>query len=348
MLPDPETLAALDEDADCADEPADEQADAGTTDADVVRRAFRIDPDDAGARLDVALARRLTDFSRSRLQAWIDEGMVSLDGGPAQRKTRLRGGEWVRLEARLPRSDQFQPEPIALDVVFEDEHLLVLNKPPGLVVHPAVGNWSGTLLNGLLCRSPALAALPRCGIVHRLDKDTSGLLVVARTPLAHTSLVQQLRERTVTREYRALVVGEPIAGGSVDAPIGRHPVRRTAMAVTRSGRPARTDYRILARYPGHTLLGVRLHTGRTHQIRVHMAHIGLPLVGDPTYGTRRSPSGALAPAACAALRAFPRQALHAIRLGLVHPASAESLFWETPMAPDFADLLRLLEAEADA
>ncbi len=341
MLPDPESLAAFDEAADCADEPAESGAD------DLIRRELRIDMDDVGSRLDVALARRLPDFSRSRLQAWIDEGWVWLDGRPAQRKERLRGGELVRLEARLPRSDQFLPEPIALQVVFADEHLLVIDKPPGLVVHPAAGNWSGTLLNGLLHRSPALATLPRCGIVHRLDKDTSGLLVVARTPLAHTSLVQQLRERTVTREYRALVVGEPIAGGSVDAPIGRHPVRRTAMAVTRSGRPARTDYRILARYPGHTLLGVRLHTGRTHQIRVHMAHIGFPLVGDPTYGARRGPRTGMGVEADAAVRAFPRQALHAIKLGLVHPANAEVMTWETPIAPDFAALLGRLDGEGD-
>jgi 23S rRNA pseudouridine1911/1915/1917 synthase len=341
MPTDPETLADLDEDADCADESAASGED------DLVRRELRFDMEDVGSRLDAALARRLPDFSRSRLQAWIDEGKVLLNGRSAQRKTRLRGGDLVRLEARVPRSDQFLPEPIALQVLFEDEHLLVIDKPPGLVVHPAAGNWSGTLLNGLLHRSPALARLPRCGIVHRLDKDTSGLLVVARTPRAHTSLVQQLRDRTVTREYRALVVGEPVAGGSVDAPIGRHPVRRTAMAVTRSGRPARTDYRILARYPGHTLLAVRLHTGRTHQIRVHMAHIGLPLVGDPTYGGRRGPRTGLAAEADAAVRAFPRQALHAIKLGLVHPATAQVMTWEAPIASDFAALLAWLEAEAD-
>jgi 23S rRNA pseudouridine1911/1915/1917 synthase len=218
---------------------------------------------------------------------------------------------------------------------------LVIDKPAGLVVHPAAGNWTGTLLNGLLHHAPALAGLPRCGIVHRLDKDTSGLLVVAKTLPAHKSLVHQLSARTVKREYRALVVGDITAGGSIDAPVGRHPVRRTAMAVVASGKPAVTDYRVLARYAGCTLLAVSLQTGRTHQIRVHMAHIGHPLVGDPLYG-RGCPgrSGGMT-----ALRGFPRQALHAIRLGLRHPATGEPLVWEVPMAPDLAALLADLGGE---
>jgi 23S rRNA pseudouridine1911/1915/1917 synthase len=249
----------------------------------------------------------------------------------------------VVLRAMLEPVGRCQPEPVEFDVVFEDEHLLVINKPAGLVVHPAAGNWHGTLQNGLLHREPTLERLPRCGIVHRLDKDTSGLLVVARTPLAHQSLTAQLRSRTVKREYRALVVGELAAGGQVDAPIGRHPTRRTSMAVVAGGRASITDYRVLARYPGYSLLAVQLLTGRTHQIRVHMAHIRHPLVGDPVYGGRPPPVRALSEAATDALCRFPRQALHAIRLGLLHPARGEPVSWEVPMATDLARLLACLE-----
>ncbi len=308
-----------------------------------IHRTLDIDPAHAGRRLDQVLAQLLPDFSRGRIQGWIDAGMVQVDGRQTQRRAKLAGGERVQIDAHLPVSESHGPEPMALSIVFEDAHLLVLDKPAGLVVHPAVGNWSGTLLNGLLHHAPALAALPRCGIVHRLDKDTSGLLVVAKTLAAHQSLVEQLQRRSVSREYRALVVGAVTAGGRVDAPVGRHPVRRTAMAVTRDGKPAVTDYRILARYPGHTLLGLQLQTGRTHQIRVHMAHIGHPLVGDPVYGRGGSAGGRLPPAAAAAVRAFPRQALHAIALGLTHPETAELRAWEIPMALDMAALLDALE-----
>ncbi|MCG6940797.1 MAG: 23S rRNA pseudouridine(1911/1915/1917) synthase RluD [Thiohalocapsa sp.] len=303
-------------------------------------RVLSIAPSHAGQRLDQVLAGRLPDFSRGRIQGWIDTGMVELDGRPTKRSARVLGGERVRIRAWLPDLEAHAPEAMDLDVVYEDAHLLAIDKPAGLVVHPAAGNWSGTLLNGLLHHAPALAALPRCGIVHRLDKDTSGLLVVAKTLLAHKSLVDQLRERTVVREYRALAVGELSAGGTVDAPIGRHPVRRTAMAVVGSGKPAVTDYRVLARYAGYTLLAVRLKTGRTHQIRVHMAHIGHPLVGDPVYG-RRAVAGNAAP------HSFPRQALHAIRLGLVHPQTGTPMAWEVPMAADLASLLTVLEARHD-
>jgi 23S rRNA pseudouridine1911/1915/1917 synthase len=308
-----------------------------------IDRWLDIDTADAGRRLDQVLARRLPAFSRARIQDWIDAGMVRLDGSIPKRRTKLAGGERIHVRARLPAQDTFAAEPMDLAVVYEDADLLVIDKPAGLVVHPAAGNWSGTLLNGLLHHEPALAALPRCGIVHRLDKDTSGLLVVAKTHAAHKSLVEQLRARTVSREYRALVVGELAAGGRVDAPVGRHPVRRTAMAVTAGGKPAVTDYRVLARYPGHTLLALRLHTGRTHQIRVHMAHLGHPLVGDPLYGAGRRAGAGLPAAAASAVRAFPRQALHAIRLGLEHPHSGASVHWEVPMAPDFGALLAALE-----
>ena len=304
-----------------------------------------LSPADAGRRLDQVLAARLPEFSRGRIQAWIDAGMVLVDGESRRARTRMRGGEHVALRAMLEPVGRCEPEPVDFDVIFEDEHLLVIDKPAGLVVHPAAGNWHGTLQNGLLDREPALDRLPRCGIVHRLDKDTSGLLVVARTPLAHRSLIEQLRARTVKREYRALVVGELVGGGRVEAPIGRHPTRRTSMAVVAGGRPSITDYRVLTRYSGHSLLSVQLMTGRTHQIRVHMAHIRHPLVGDPVYGARSPTARGLSQAASDALRRFPRQALHAMRLGLIHPARDEPVSWEVPMAADLAQLLTRLGSE---
>jgi 23S rRNA pseudouridine1911/1915/1917 synthase len=312
---------------------------------DLVERDLVLDAADTGRRLDQVLATRLPEFSRGRIQGWIEAGMVRVDGVARRARDRMHGGEHVALHAVLEPVGRCEPEPVELDVVFEDEHLLVIDKPAGLVVHPAAGNWHGTLQNGLLHREPALDRLPRCGIVHRLDKDTSGLLVVARTPLAHQSLTEQLRARTVKREYRALVVGELAAGGRVDAPIGRHPTRRTSMAVVAGGRASITDYRVLARYSHHSLLAVQLLTGRTHQIRVHMAHIGHPLVGDPVYGGRPPPTRGLSEAATDALREFPRQALHAVRLGLLHPAHGEPVSWEVPMAADLARLLDCLESE---
>ncbi|MGB5834944.1 MAG: 23S rRNA pseudouridine(1911/1915/1917) synthase RluD [Thiohalocapsa sp.] len=303
-----------------------------------------VDASEAGLRLDKVLAARLPEFSRSRIRNWIDAGMVHVDGCRAPARARLKGIEHVELRATLEAVGRCEPEPVDFDVVFEDEHLLVINKPAGLVVHPAAGNWHGTLQNGLLHREPALDRLPRSGIVHRLDKQTSGLLVVARTLLAHRSLTAQLQARSVKREYRALVVGEVVCGGRVDAPIGRHPTRRTAMAVVQGGRQAVTDYRVVVRYRGHSLLAVKLLTGRTHQIRVHMAHIRHPLVGDPVYGGRARPPRGLPVDAAEALGRFRRQALHALRLGLIHPEYGEPLSWEVPMAKDLAELLHVLEA----
>ena len=289
----------------------------------------------AGLRFDVALARMFPGHSRSRLQSWMKAGRVTVDGAGADPKRKVWGGERVEIEAAPePSAAAGQAEDIDLPVVFEDDHLIVIDKPAGLVVHPGSGNWSGTLLNALLHHAPGLAAIPRAGIVHRLDKDTSGLLVVAKTLEAQTDLVRQLQARTVKRHYLALVHGAVARDGEVDAPIGRHPVQRTKMAVVARGREARTHYAVFERFAAATLLECRLETGRTHQIRVHMASIGHPLVGDPAYGRRQ--------AADARLASFPRQALHAWRLALVHPATGEAAAWESPLPEDFASLLTAL------
>ncbi len=300
----------------------------------------------AGMRLDQALAELFPDFSRSRLQAWVKEGRVLVDGAPCRPRDKVYGGERVALEALFDEQVACRPQPIPLTVVYEDEHLLVIDKPAGLVVHPAAGNPDGTLQNGLLHLDPALIELPRAGIVHRLDKETSGLLVVARTPMAHKSLVEQLQARTVHREYRAVVCGVMTAGGTVDAPIGRHPMDRIKMAVTPGGKEAVTHYRVLERYRAHTLLRVNLETGRTHQIRVHMAHIHYPLVGDPLYGGRlKIPAGA-GEWLTETLRGFPRQALHAHRLELTHPAAGEAMAWESPLPADMRQLIEALRDDA--
>ena len=285
-------------------------------------------------RIDQALARLLPEHSRNRLQGWLRAGAVRVDGAQVAPRHKLRGGE--RLSVCEPETNQgiHRAEPIPLRIVFEDESLLVIDKPAGLVVHPGNGNPDGTLLNALLHHAPELAGVPRAGIVHRLDKDTSGLLVVARTLASQTELVRQLQQRSVRRHYLALVCGSPAsAEGVVDAPIGRHPVNRTRMAVTAAGKPAVTHYRVLRRFSGCTLVECRLETGRTHQIRVHMAHVGHPLVGDETYLGRQRSS---APA-------FGRQALHAFRLGLDHPSSGRVCTWEVPIAEDFGQLVAQLE-----
>lgn len=313
---------------------------------ETIRRSLRVESDHAGGRLDRVLAQLLPEFSRGRLQQWIEAGQVLVDDRPCRVRDKVWGGESIRIEAELAVVDEHRPQAIALDLVYEDDHLLVINKPAGLVVHPAAGNADGTLQNALLHYSPELATLPRAGIVHRLDKDTTGLMVVARTLQAHCALVEQLQRRVVHREYRALVLGTLVAGGRVEAPIGRHPTQRVKMAVVGHGREAITHYRVLESYPGHTLLAVELETGRTHQIRVHMAHIHHPLVGDTTYGARPRPPRGCHPELAAALQSFPRQALHAIRLGLIHPATGAEMHWEVPMAPDLEALLDLFRREA--
>ncbi|HEX4389816.1 MAG TPA: 23S rRNA pseudouridine(1911/1915/1917) synthase RluD [Steroidobacteraceae bacterium] len=308
--------------------------------------ALRLPPEAAGLRLDQALARQLPQYSRARLKAWIEAGAVELDGHRLKAKDRVLGGEAVRIEAHLPPAGVAQAEALPLDVVFEDRALIVINKPAGMVVHPGAGNARHTLQNALLGLDPKLALLPRGGLVHRLDKDTSGLLLVARTLEAHTALVAALAARQIRREYLALCTGVMTGGGTIDEPIGRHRSVRTRMAVRADGRPAVTHYRVLERFPAHTLVRVTLETGRTHQIRVHLAHAGYPVVGDPVYGGRRRlPAGATAQLR-EALAAFSRQALHAARLELAHPTSGRALAFEAAPPADLAALIALLGREA--
>jgi 23S rRNA pseudouridine1911/1915/1917 synthase len=298
-----------------------------------------------GQRLDQALARLLPAYSRARLQQWIQEGRVTVNNQMTRAKDRVRGGEHIEvLVPDVPAGD-WQAEDIPLVIVYEDDDLLVIDKPAGLVVHPGAGNPEGTLLNALLHHVPALRRLPRAGIVHRLDKETSGLLVVAKTEMARLDLIEQLKERSLSREYMALVQGIVIAGGTIDAPIGRHALTRTRMAVSGRGRPAVSHYRVERKFRAHTLLRVKLESGRTHQIRVHMAHLKHPLVGDPVYGGRALlPKGA-APDLIEVLHGFKRQALHATRLGLVHPTTRQSMVWDSAPPQDFRDLLEVLERD---
>ncbi|MBK1672578.1 23S rRNA pseudouridine(1911/1915/1917) synthase [Ectothiorhodospira shaposhnikovii] len=309
-----------------------------------IELAAEIPPELAGRRLDAVLARMFPEYSRSRIQQWIEEGAVKVAGERPRARQKTCGGEAVHIRAALDDRSQDVPEDLPLDLIHEDDHLLVINKPAGLVVHPAAGHPQGTLVNALLHHAPELAHLPRAGIVHRLDKETSGLLVVARTLASHTDLVRQLQARTVGREYLALVQGSLVSGGTVEAPIGRHPVDRKCMAVVTGGREAITHYRVEERFAAHTLLRVNLETGRTHQIRVHMAHLHHPLAGDPVYGGRlRLPAG-LSDGAMATLRGFRRQALHATRLSLEHPDGTGSRSWAAALPDDMEMLLQALRA----
>jgi len=305
-----------------------------------------IPPDCAGLRLDQALARLFPEVSRSRIQQWIRDERVRVD--EKQRRTRdiVKGGECVAVEVPAAAEGAWRAQALPLEVVHEDDTILVINKPPGLVVHPGAGNPEGTLLNALLHRAPELRQLARAGIVHRLDKETSGLMVVARTEAARLDLIEQLSARSVMREYLALVCGTLIAGGTVDAPIGRHPRERTRMAVHARGREAVSHYRVEKRYRAHTLVRVTLESGRTHQIRVHMAHLKYPVFGDPVYGGRlRMPRGA-SDDLRKILQDFKRQALHATKLGLVHPATGKKMHWSAPVPEDMAGLLRALAQDA--
>lgn len=303
-------------------------------------------PDDcSGKRLDQVAAQLFPDYSRARLQDWIKSGALTVNGKPGIGKEKVIGGEHLVLNAELQADERLTPQDIALDIVYEDDSLLVINKPAGLVVHPAVGHHDGTLINALVHHVPSLAELPRAGLVHRIDKDTTGLLVVAKTLEAHTDLVNQLQAKTMKREYEAIVQGVMTGGGKVDAPLGRHPTQRTRRAVVSSGKEAVTHYRVLARYRAHTHIRLALETGRTHQIRVHMAHIHYPLLGDPEYGGRLRLPKASTPEFVAALQAFKRQALHAQRLALYHPETGEWMAWEVPLPDDFVQVLEAIKAD---
>ena len=283
------------------------------------------------------------EYSRARLQSWIKDGSLRVNAQSLRPRDRLKTGDLLQIEAELVSSEQFLPQPIQFDIIFEDEDLVILNKPANLVVHPAAGHWQGTLLNGLLHAYPELEAIPRAGIVHRLDKDTTGLMVVAKNLQSHSILVQQLQERSVEREYEAIVHGVLTGGGIIDAQLGRHPVNRKKKAVVVKGKDSITHYRVLQRFRSHTHVQLNLQTGRTHQIRVHMSHINHSLVGDPLYGGRLQ-----LPTACSEefeqnLRNFKRQALHARRLALVHPTSEQKLSWEVVAPDDFQQLLSAIK-----
>lgn len=306
--------------------------------------ADTIPENEAGNRLDQTLARMFPQYSRARLQSWIKDGHVRVDGEVKRPRDAVFGGEAVIVVAAPDVVEALIPQDIKIDIVWSDEHALVVNKPPGLVVHPGAGNPSGTLVNGLIHFDSALSALPRAGLVHRLDKDTGGLLVVARTLEAFKALTEAMTAREIHREYAALCVGALSGGGTIDEPIGRHPVDRKKMAVIDRGRPARTHYVIERRYRGYTLVAVTLETGRTHQIRVHFAHQRWPLVGDQTYGRRALPRGASAQLRDA-LNNFDRQALHAKRLRFAHPVSGEAIDVSSELPADFAALVAALDAE---
>jgi len=311
-----------------------------------IRLEAHVPPEAAGRRLDQALAALFPDYSRTRLKSWIDAGRVRVDGALPRGRDRLIGGEHVEIDAELELEGRVAAQPIALEVVHEDRDVIVIDKPAGLVVHPGAGNPDSTLQNALLSLDPALAALPRAGIVHRLDKETSGLLVVARTLAAHTELVRMLEARDVHREYEAVCVGVMTGGGTVDAPIGRHRVDRLKMTIREDGRESVTHYRVVERYRAHTHVRVMLETGRTHQIRVHLAHIGYPIVGDPTYGRRLAIPKSATTRLEAALRGFRRQALHAARLGFDHPVTGKALEFTSPLPADMRDLLEALREDA--
>ena len=300
-----------------------------------------------GLRLDVALQSMLPEHSRSRLQAWIKTGLVTLDSKETTAKTKVWGGEQVHIQPQAnPQAQAFLPEKIPLNIVFEDDTILVINKPAGLVVHPAAGNWSGTLLNALLHHAPQLTDVPRAGIVHRLDKDTSGLLVVAKTLEAQTSLVRQLQARMVKREYRAIVWGIIWRNGTVNQPIGRHSHARTKMAISRTGKPAVTHYEVLERFGTNTYVRCQLETGRTHQIRVHMQFLKSPILGDAVYGIGNIiPHKLMTQTLRDAVTGFNRQALHAVKLGLIHPKTNEFMEWQIELADDMKALLEAMRHE---
>lgn len=296
----------------------------------------------SGQRLDQVLSKTFPQYSRENFKHWILDRAVKVDGEVLRPRDKVQAGQKIELKTELLEDTRFLPESISLDILYEDEDLIVLNKPAGLVVHPGAGNKEGTLLNALLHHDPHLAALPRAGIVHRLDKNTSGIMVVARTLPAHTSLIKQLQKRSITREYDTVVQGELISGGMIDEPIGRHHIQRTKMAVVDSGKSAVTHYRIKERFKYYTRLSVTLETGRTHQIRVHMAYSNHAVLGDPLYGGRLKIPANAPENLREYLHHFKRQALHAIRLTLMHPISQKEMTWEAPLPDDYQELLKHL------
>ncbi|NOX27603.1 MAG: 23S rRNA pseudouridine(1911/1915/1917) synthase RluD [Gammaproteobacteria bacterium] len=297
-----------------------------------------------GLRLDQALARMWSEYSRSRLKQWVDQGLVKVNDESLRPRDKVFAGDVISLQPQQIPDETWSAEDIAIDVVYDDDALMVVNKAAGMVVHPAAGNYNGTLVNALLHYAPDLAGLPRAGIVHRLDKDTTGLLVIAKTLQAHKILVEQLEQRSVKRKYVAIVQGTMVAGSTINEPIARHPVNRQRMAVVSTGREAITHYRVRERFRRHTMVDVQLETGRTHQIRVHMAHIKCPLLGDPVYNGRARRMAGASPELTECLDGFKRQALHAFELGLIHPDSGEPIEWQAPIPDDIvavADALRL-------
>ncbi len=300
----------------------------------------------AGLRLDQALARMFPEYSRSRLKDWLLSGAISVDGGPRRPRDAVAGGEQVSLQVPDEAAVRDMPEPIKLEIVFEDDDLLVVNKPAGLVVHPGAGNPTGTLMNGLLHHAPVLEGIPRAGIIHRIDKDTSGLLLVAKSLQAHTVLVRLLADREITRHYLAVCTGVLTGGGRIDEPIARHPVDRKRMSVQRDGKPAVTHYTVIERFRAFTLIKVKLETGRTHQIRVHFAHRRHPLVGDPVYGGRLALPAGASDELIGVLRRFKRQALHAARLSFQHPITSELVDLSVDPPADFLRLVNAMRADA--
>ncbi len=301
-----------------------------------------------GQRLDQTLAELFPDYSRSRIKEWILNQRVSVNGTVTDKpKEKVLGGERVTIDAEIEEEQRWEPQNIPLDIVYEDEDIIVINKPRDFVVHPGAGNPDGTVLNALLHHYPAIADVPRAGIVHRLDKDTTGLMVVAKTVPAQTHLVDALQRREITREYEAVAIGTMTAGGTVDEPISRHSTKRTHMSVHPMGKPAVTHYRIMEHFRAHTRLRLRLETGRTHQIRVHMSHIDHPLVGDPLYGGRPRPPKGASEDFITTLRGFDRQALHATMLRLYHPISGIEMEFHAAIPQDMIDLIDALKADTE-
>lgn len=317
-----------------------------TNDAKKFLQTLTVPSISAPTRLDQILANLLPKYSRTQIHKWIEAGFVIVNGSLPKAKTKVKTGDIIVLDVTLSKPPDWPAQPIPLNILFEDDALIIVNKPAGLVVHPGAGNVDQTLLNALVHHAPDLKNLPRAGIIHRIDKDTSGLLVIAKTPLALKNISRQLKERAIVREYQAIVYGRIISGGTISAPIGRHPLQRKRMAVVENAKPATTHYRVVEKYRAHTRLKIKLETGRTHQIRVHMAHIHHPIVGDPTYGGRLKVAKNMSAECIEALRGFKRQALHAYALGLMHPISGKWLQFEIALPDDMKELIDLLRKDS--